>query len=148
MSLPDLSQVNFEYLHRLREEDDAAEAAAEKAATGAAALLLRRLRDRRAEVDLGGFRVEVRVPSPAMRRRIAAMRSRASAADPAELERVSVEIAHVLEKLCVDPSLNAEYWLRGEGFDVEVPARILAVALGLDDAAQEAAGSFRPESKG
>lgn len=70
--------------------------------------------------------------------------------DPEELKKIEEEAADLLDRLyrkvgdvCVDPSLNFEYWKRGEGFNVDVPFRILAEVLRLSGEAQKEIVFFR-----
>ena len=144
--------IDLEYLRKLREEDDRREAEALNRAQGIQARLLKRLRFRVVPVKFSDgnedFEIIVRLPSPELRRRIYEIRAELLTASPERIDEINVELAHILEKICVDKSLNAEFWLGGEGFDVKVPERLLNVAMGFEVPDREAAEFFRKDPGG
>ena len=132
---------------------------AEKTArlSGAQAKLLGRLRNRVVPVKFGDgvggeFTINIRVPSPAQRRRLYEIRyevvAAIEAADKDKLVALDHESQILLAELCVDTSLDADFWRRGEGFDVDVPARLLNVAMGIEPSDREAAEFFRSFESG
>lgn len=82
----------------------------------------------------GEFSVKLRIPSPAERRRLWGLQQdQAKAAqegDVEALQRLDREACELLGSLC--PELPAGYWRRGEGFGVDVPEKLLRVAMGID----------------
>ena len=120
--------------------------------SGAQAKLLGRLRNRFTSVKFddgvgGDFTINIRVPSPAQRRRLYEIRyevvAAIEAADKDKLVALDHESQILLAELCVDTSLDTDFWRQGEGFDVEVPARLLNVAMGIESSDREAAEFFR-----
>lgn len=118
-------------------------------------LLLRRLRNRAVPVvfdDAPSFTIMIHVPSPDLRRRLIMIRKEVIIAlekeDEETLLRLDDEWAQHLADLCVDPDLDKAFWKDGKGFDVDVPTRLMNVAMGQDLAEREASKSFRDEPEG
>jgi len=137
---------------RMKAIADEEEAEKEAKLSGAQAKLLGRLRNRFVPVKFddgvgGEFTINIRVPSPAQRRRLYEIRyevvAAIEAADKDKLTELDSESQELLGKLCMDPSLDASFWKTGKGFDVEVPSRLLSVAMGLEPSEREAAEFFR-----
>jgi len=139
----------YERMKAIADEEEA-----EKTArlSGAQAKLLGRLRNRFVPVKFsdgvgGEFTINIRVPSPAQRRRLYEIRyevvAAIEAADQDKLAALDLESQNLLATLCVDTSLDADFWKRGEGFDVEVPARLLNVAMGIEPGEHDGAEFFR-----
>jgi len=125
--------------------------------------LMRRLHTRTAKIplqdDLGEFYVEVHLLSPAEQEEIRGFYQKLTAvsedldkaiANPNEklikqLTRKSTKLLdklyHYAESVCVDPSLNYEFWKTGEGFLASDPSRIVSETLmasqGLGTAREE-----------
>lgn len=103
-------------------------------------------------IDLGDdddpIPVEVRVPVSAELDVLLTLQSRFSAATtPEESAAITNEVADVLGELCVDPSLNAEFWRSGM-FELSA---MFAIILGAISEAMERvkqAESFRKTSVG
>lgn len=95
----------------------------------------------------GEIVILIRAPTLKMRRRLYQIDVEVGEAvkgnDIETLERIEDEVAQILEDLCVESSYDAEFWKAGEGMDVEVPAKILLVAKGMDPRLAEAAYFFR-----
>jgi len=139
----------YERMKAVADEEEA-----EKTAklSGAQAKLLGRLRNRVVPVKFddgegGAFTINIRVPSPAQRRRLYEIRyevvAALEAADKDKIAELDLESQNLLGELCVDPSLDASFWKTGRGFDVEVPSRLLNVAMGIEPKEREAAEFFR-----
>ena len=114
--------------------------------------LLNRLRNRFTPVIFddgqgGTFTINMYVPQPDLQRRLHMIRVEVKTALEAMDEKKLIELdrewSEHLAALCVDPEYSAEFWREGKGFDVDVPARLMNVAMGLDARDQEAARSFR-----
>jgi len=142
---------------RLKAIADKAEAERNVKISGVQAKLLGRLRNRFVPVAFedgegGNFTINIRVPSPEQRKRIYELRYEVVVAlkdnDTDKLEALEIESRNILADLCVDPSLDADFWKTGRGFDVEVPARLMNVAMGIEAKEREAASFFRGLSPG
>jgi len=114
--------------------------------------LLNRLKNRFSPVifddgEGGTFTINMHVPTPDLQRRLHMIRQEVKTAlenqDEKRLIELDLEWSEHLGALCVDPDYNAEFWRTGKGFDVDVPARLMNVAMGLDFRDQEEARSFR-----
>jgi len=114
--------------------------------------LLGRLRDRFVPVTFedgegGNFTINIRVPSPIQRSRIYELRYEVVVAlkadDADKIDALEIEAQQILGELCVDPSLDADFWKTGQGFDIEVPARLMNVAMGIEAKEREDASFFR-----
>ena len=85
--------------------------------------------------DSGGeFQVKLRVPSPEERQRMWELTAEVDDAtrqgDAAKLTRLGEKFADELAGFT--PELDAEYWKKGKGFNVEVPQKLLRLILGVD----------------
>jgi len=124
--------------------------------------LMRRLLYRVVEVefedDQGKFTIPIRLLSPAERRRLFEIQYRFTQLQNEinrvdkeeklnmlreELERIDDEICRFLEKICIDPDLDFEFWKRGEGFSMDVPAKLLSEAIRLSPSTDEEIKLFR-----
>ena len=151
--------MDAEY-ERLKAEADAAEAKTKAKLSDAQAKLLGRLRNRFIPVAFDDgqgekFTINMRVPSQVQRRRLYEMRYEVVVAlkeDTPEsrqkIEALEVELNGLLAELCMDPSLDAEFWRTGEGFDVDVPARLMNVAMGIEQKELDDAQFFRSLKSG
>lgn len=119
--------------------------------------LLNRLRNRFTPVVFddgqgGTFTINMHVPQPDLQRRLYMIREEVKTAienrDTEKLIDLDREWSEHLAALCVDPEYSAEFWREGRGFDVDVTARLMNVAMGLDVREQEAARSFRKVKTG
>ncbi|MBA7476820.1 hypothetical protein ES707_12215 [subsurface metagenome] len=139
----------YDRMKAIADEEEVEEAAK---LSGAKAKLLGRLRNRFVPVTFddgedGEFTINIRVPSPAQRRRLYEIRYEVvvalEAEDKNKIVALDLESQDLLGKLCLDPSLDADFWRTGQGFDVEVPARLMTVAMGIEPSDREAAEFFR-----
>ena len=85
--------------------------------------------------DSGGeFHIKLRVPSPEERQRMweltAEVEEATRQSDAAKLTRLGEKFADELAKFT--PELDAEYWKKGEGFNVEVPQKLNMLILGVE----------------
>ena len=129
--------------------------------------LLRRLRYRTVPVvfeDEGGeFTVEVRLLSPVDQRKlyqiqqelgrltkqiVKANTTKKQNAVQKKIEKLDDQTCEFMEKICVDPELNKEFWKRGEGYSVDVPAKLIREVMRLSSAGEEEIRFLREEAKG
>lgn len=50
-------------------------------------------------------------------------------------------------RICVDPELNEDFWVKGEGFNLDVPPKIVKGAVDLSQKSHTAVRSFRLKRK-
>jgi len=146
--------MDAEY-ERLKAEADTAEAEKKAKLSDAQAKLLGRIRNRFIPVNFddgkgGTFTIDMRVPEPIQRRRFFQMRYEVVVAlkentpeSHQKIESLEHELEELLGALCVDPTLDAEFWRTGKGYDVEIPARLMNVAMGIEQRELDDAQFFR-----
>ena len=148
--------ADLEFIDQLRAEDVARREKVEGDLRGIQARLYKRIRESVLSVpfrdDDGEFTVDIYIPTIEARERIVGLQSRVKEAlkaqDFDELHRLNLESAYILESLCVDPNLDAEYWLRKDAFSYDVPSKLLVAAITgeVEGLTREDAEFFRPES--
>jgi len=118
--------------------------------------LLNRLRFRTVPVpfedESGKFFIEVRLLSPSEQRRLfgiqqelAKLIKQIGEADSEKkqktiqkkIETLDDQACEFLGRICVDPELNKDFWKQGEGFSVDVPAKLIHEATRLSVASEE-----------
>ena len=82
----------------------------------------------------GEFQVKLRVPSPEERQRMWELTAEVDdATRQGDAERTVKLGEKIAEEIAgFTPELDAEYWKKGEGFNVEVPQKLLRLILGVD----------------
>jgi len=110
--------------------------------------------------DLGAFKIEVKLLSPAEQNEVLKMYGELVAyqnsvkdisKDDKDAQKEFAEKGTAvmgklygwIEKICVDPELDAEYWKAGADYNIDVPLTLLRFAMSESQKASEDIRSFR-----
>lgn len=105
--------------------------------------------------DLGEFTVEIRLMSPNEQKNLMGIYQKLNAylakkPKKETAQNLLVEGTKLLEEvysmagyLCVDSDLDADYWKAGEGFNIDIPLKIIRTAISESQKVEQQTRKFR-----